>query len=91
MKLTANSASDCTVCPAGKKCTCAEGTAAANDDFGTCTLLIEECPQGKFCPEGHTDVNDIEEDCGAGYYCPAGTPYRIRCDPGYYCDDPNMY
>ena len=24
-------------------------------------------------------------DCGAGYYCPEGTPYRIPCPPGIYC------
>ena len=35
-------------------------------------------------------MNDIREDCGAGYYCPAGTPFRIPCDPGYYCPDNDM-
>ena len=32
----------------------------------------------------------LDADCGVGYYCPEGTPYRIPCDAGYYCDEINM-
>lgn len=43
------------------------------------------CSAGKYCLALSTST-DNEGYCGAGYYCPQGTPFKIPCDMGHYCD-----
>ena len=77
-----------TDCPQGKYCPhndqgymldCPKGTygAAAGLKFVTdCT----QCPAGKFCAGGGTAAS---VSCPLHFYCPAQTPYPIRCPDGY--------
>lgn len=90
-KTTAFLQSECVVCPSGINCGCTTATDSTAE--GTiCELEITDCEQGYYCPDVVTQGTSTRtrEDCGVGYYCPTGTPVRIPCKPGFYCDELNQ-
>ena len=74
-------------CPAGKYCPhnyqnyaidCPRGTYSSTTGLkqvDECT----QCPAGKYCIGGQTAT----ANCPLTFYCPAQTPYPIRCPDGY--------
>ena len=91
----------CVSCPPGYYCeqfdecglfdnaACATG---ADPGPGTKGTKIQECPEGKYCPEGTSSTTDpcpagnvCAIDCPAGFYCPTGSAVPLPCPVGSYC------
>jgi len=65
-------------CPAGKY---------RNGQGAQSSADCIDCPAGKYCSQ--TGATTYEGECGAGFYCPAGTttqnPASNYCPTGFYC------
>ncbi len=81
-------------CPTGYYCPkgisnpipCPPGTYSATTKISAASSCLS-CTAGKYCSKG--GLSAPEGDCGAGYYCPAGSkvpkPAATQCPIGYSC------
>ncbi|KAH3841624.1 hypothetical protein DPMN_115097 [Dreissena polymorpha] len=85
----------CEICPAGKYCDQNEAITEQQSGVGEAShgvVTPKTCPAGFYCPAGTKTSG--ENPCPIGTYSNttgiSAENQCIKCDPGYYCHQPNM-